>query len=280
MTGSMVRAAGAFLALAVLLLAVACDSLDRPAAGGKNASAAPQIARTVTALGRLQPKGGIIRIAGPSRPSVVIANLLVGDGDRVLAGQPIAVLDTLAENEARVARTKAELANAQTELGRMNELLHQGIAAVSLQDAAQLKVDVARAELQAAQAALDLDTVRAPTSAQVIKIHARRGERVGAEGIAELAETDRMYVVAEVYETDIGRVKVGQHATMKTPALDAALTGMVERIGMKVGKLDVLDTDPVARTDARVVEVEIRLDDSARSAALSNLQVEVAIQPD
>jgi len=42
----------------------------------------------------------------------------------------------------------------------------------------------------------------------------------------------------------------------------------------------VLDTDPVARTDARVVEVEIRLDDSAGSAALSNLQVEVAIQSD
>ena len=92
------RADGAFLALTVLFLAVACDSLDRPAAGGKNASAAPQIAGTVTALGRLQPRGGIIRIAGPSRPSVVIANLLVGDGDRVLAGQPIAVLDTLAEN--------------------------------------------------------------------------------------------------------------------------------------------------------------------------------------
>ena len=280
MTRSIVRADGAFLALAVLFLAVACDSLDRRAAGGQDANAAPQLAGTVAALGRLQPKGGIIRIAGPSRPSVVIANLLIGEGDRVLAGQSIAVLDTLAENEARVARTKAELANAQTELGRMNELLHQGIAAVSLHDAAQLKVDVARAELQVAQAALDLDTVRAPTSGQVIKIHARRGERVGAEGIAELAETDRMYVVAEVYETDIGRVKVGQRATMKTPALDEALTGMVERIGMKVGKLDVLDTDPVARTDARVVEVEIKLDDSARGAALSNLQVEVAIQPD
>lgn len=279
-TRSLVRADGAVLALTVLLLAVACDSVDRQAAAGKNADGTSQAASTVTALGRLQPKDGIIRIAGPSRPSVVIAKLRVEEGDRVQVGQPIAVLDTLAENEARVARTKAELTNAETELGRMNELLRQGIAALSLHDAAQLKVDVARAELQAAQAALDLDTVHAPVSGQVIKIHARRGERVGAEGIAELAETDRMYVVAEVYETDIGRVKVGQRATMRTPALDAALTGKVERIGMKVGKLDVLDTDPVARTDARVVEVEIKLDDSARGAALSNLQVEVAIGPD
>jgi len=48
---------------------------------------------------------------------------------------------------------------------------------------------------------------------------------------------------------------------------------------MKVRKLDVLDSDPVARTDARVVEVRIKLDDSARSARLSNLQVDVAIEP-
>ena len=67
---------------------------------------------------------------------------------------------------------------------------------------------------------------------------------------------------------------------MKSPALDSALTGTVEQIGMKVGKLDALDTDPAARTDARVVEVKIRLDDSARGAAFSNLQVEVTIRPD
>jgi HlyD family secretion protein len=48
---------------------------------------------------------------------------------------------------------------------------------------------------------------------------------------------------------------------------------------MKIGKQDVLDTDPVARTDARVVEVRVRLDDSAKVASLSRLQVEVAIEP-
>ena len=53
--------------------------------------------------------------------------------------------------------------------------------------------------------------------------------------------------------------------------------GTVERIGMKVEKLEARDPDPAARTDARIVQVEIALDDSARAAALSNLQVEVAI---
>ena len=83
-----------------------------------------------------------------------------------------------------------------------------------------------------------------------------------------------------IFIRDIGRVKTGQHATIRSRAIDPSLTGTVERVGMKIGKLDVLDTDPAARTDARVVEVEIKLDDSARAAALSNLQVEVAITPD
>jgi HlyD family secretion protein len=162
----------------------------------------------------------------------------------------------------------------------MDELYRQHLAAVSLRDTAQLRVDVAHAELQVAQSALDQDTVRAPLAGQIVAVHARRGERVGPDGIAEVAETDHMYAVAEVYETDVGRVRVGQRATVRSPALDAELTGKVERIGMKVGRLDVVDTDPVARTDARVVLVEIALDDSKPVAARSNLQVEVAIEHD
>ena len=273
------RVAQAWIAAA---LALGCQSLDGTPTGAHAGAAleAPPAASVVTALGRLKPKDGILRLAGPSRPSVVIAELLVDEGDWVEAGQPIAVLDTRAENEARVARTRSELANANAELGRQVELFRQGIASVSLRDAAQLRVDVAKAEVQAAQSALELDTVRAPVRAEVIKIHARRGERVGADGIAEVGQIDRMYAVAEVYETDIGRVKVGQKATMRSRALDPALTGTVERIGMKIGRLDMLDTDPAARTDARVVEVDIQIDDSARAARLSNLQVEVSIQPD
>ena len=64
---------------------------------------------------------------------------------------------------------------------------------------------------------------------------------------------------------------------MHSPALSTALAGTVERIGIKIGKLDILDTDPVARTDARVVEVRVKLEHPARAASLSNLQVEVTI---
>jgi HlyD family secretion protein len=271
----------AILASIVLIFIVGCDAVEKRDAGPTTASAAATAGpRMVAALGRLEPNDGIIRIAGPSRPTAVIAKLLVEEGDRVQAGQPIAVLDTVAENEARVARTRAELVNAEGELRRIDQLFRQGIAAVSMREDAQLKVDVARAELQAAQSAVDSDTVHAPIAGQVIAIHARRGERVGPAGIAEIGDTARMYAVAEVYETDIGRVKAGQHATLKSPALERDLTGVVDRIGLKVSQLDLLDADPAARTDARIVEVRIRLDDSERAAALSNLQVEALIAAD
>jgi HlyD family secretion protein len=113
----------------------------------------------------------------------------------------------------------------------------------------------------------------------VIKVHAREGERVGPDGVVELGKTDQMYAIAEVYETDIEAVRIGQRATVTSPALAQSLQGTVEWVHLKVGKLDALGTDPAAKTDARVVEVEIRLDDSEPAAGLTYLQVEVEIKP-
>jgi HlyD family secretion protein len=74
-------------------------------------------------------------------------------------------------------------------------------------------------------------------------------------------------------------VKLGQRASVESPALVKPLAGTVDRIGRKVGKLDALGTDPAARTDARVVEVEVRLDESEPAAALTHLQVEITLLP-
>ena len=74
------------------------------------------------------------------------------------------------------------------------------------------------------------------------------------------------------------KVAVGQAATVSSAALSAPLRGTVERIALSVAKQDVLDTDPVARTDARVVEVYIRIHDGPDVSALTNLQVRVEIE--
>jgi HlyD family secretion protein len=96
-------------------------------------------------------------------------------------------------------------------------------------------------------------------------------------GIVELARIDQMQAVAEVFEADIRFVKPGQRARVRSNALGKELTGTVTRIRPKVQKLDQIGDDPVARKDGRIVEVEIKLDDSAAVANLTNLQVEVEI---
>lgn len=232
----------------------------------------------VTALGRLEPKDGVMKISGPSQSAVVISKLLVNEGDAVRQGQVLAVLDSYARQEAMVVRLKAELENAEAEYRRNEDLFKRKIVSISERDTWKTRVEVGRANLTEAEAELDFSTVRSPIDGQVLALHTNPGGRVGPDGIAELGRTDQMYTVAEVYETDIGKVHVGQRATITSAALHGELLGRVERIGMKIGKRDVLDTDPAASTDARVVEVHIRLDDSGAVAGLTNLQVEVRIE--
>jgi len=275
-------------ALAVLAAAGAALWLNRSALlhdeaatvrEGSAIAAVPNKPVAITALARIEPKDGVRRIAGPSNPSVVIGKLLVEEGDSVSEGQLLAVLDSYAMLESRLARTRAYLANAEIEYQRNAKLFQQKTVAASELDAWRLKVDMGKADVQTAQAELDLAGVRSPITGTVLKIHARTGERVGPDGIAEIGETDKMYAVAEVYETDVQRIRVGQRATVSSRAFPQSLQGTVERIGQKVAKQDVLNTDPAAKTDARVVEVRVRLEDAAQVAGLTNLEAEVAIEP-
>lgn len=238
-----------------------------------------QSLKRVAALGRIEPNRGTIRLAGPPRAAVVIGQLMVKEGDHVEQGQVIAVLADIAIYRAEVARLKAELANAEHELTRNRKLYQQKVLPESDWRGLQLVRDVAAANLKRAEAEQELSTVRSPISGQVIAVHSREAERVGLDGIVELGDTAAMYVVAEVYETDIGRIHLGQRAHIRSKALPRELGGKVERIGMMIGKKDVLSTDPVADADARVVEVDIRLDEPALVAALTNLRVDVVFEP-
>lgn len=244
------------------------------------AHADPAVApAAVSARGRLEPKNGLMPVAGPSEPVVVVSKLLVDKGDHVKAGQVLAVLDQLELREAAVDRARAELKNAEAELRRNAELRKGDVISASRQETVDLRVQLARAALREAQVALERMRVRSPIDGQVVQVYARDGERVGPDGIVELGRTQDMYAIAEVYETDIGRVRLGQRATVTSQALPRSLEGTVDRIGLKVAKLDALGTDPAARTDARVVEVEIRLDEGTVAAGLTNLQVDIVIHP-
>jgi HlyD family secretion protein len=150
--------------------------------------------------------------------------------------------------------------------------------------AAQANAQVARSAIRVAEARVAIEEaeierslVRAPVAGRVLEIHTRPGEFAGLEPLLDLGRTDHMFAIAEVYETDIINVKPGQKARISSDALPETLTGTVERVRHKVQKKDVIGTDPAARKDARIIEVEIRLDDSEVTAGLTNLQVEVVI---
>ncbi|MEO1182191.1 MAG: HlyD family secretion protein, partial [Cyanobacteria bacterium J06636_28] len=74
----------------------------------------------------------------------------------------------------------------------------------------------------------------------------------------------------------------GQPVTVTTPVLDIELQGTVQRIGLQVEAQEVINEDPAANIDAKVIEVHIQLDDAARKtvAGLTNLQVTTTIQID
>jgi HlyD family secretion protein len=269
------------IALGALLLLSGC--WEQPPARAVDELLPPVSARgptvdRVSALGRLEPEDGLIRVAGPSGVNAVIGMLFVDDGDMVEEGQLIATLDTVEERAARVDRLEAELGRTRRQQGRFTTLHSEDAASDSLRDEWETQVRISKSELREAKAAFERAHVRAPISGRVITVHARQGERIGVEGVVELGRTDHMFAIAEVYETDIGWVKVGQRATVTSPALSAPLTGTVDWVNLRVAKQDTLGTDPAARKDARVVEVEIRLDDSEVAAPYTNLQVEVEIE--
>lgn len=145
---------------------------------------------------------------------------------------------------ALVTQANAELTNARLEYQRYQELYDQG--AVSAQDRdsrltqlqkaqaqlrqaqqtlssiskvrpedvqeAQAQLTNAIAQLNQAKADLDLAYVRAPRSGQIIRINTYPSELVGEQGIVDLGQTNQMFVSAEVYQSDINKVRLGQRA--------------------------------------------------------------------
>lgn len=214
--------------------------------------------------------------------------------------------------KAAIGQLQAEVGNAQLEFQRNQALFEEGAISASQRDSKQLTletlqaqlnqataslgsiaevrpvdVNVAQAEIEnaiagvkAAQTDLELTNIRSPIYGQVLKVHTRSGEIVGADGIAEIAQNDTMYAVTEVYETDIKKIRVGQEATITSDAISGKLRGTVVKIGLQVGTQDTFSINPLARTNRRVIEVKVELspEDSQRVSGLTNLQVQVVFK--
>ncbi|MBT9315577.1 efflux RND transporter periplasmic adaptor subunit [Leptothoe spongobia] len=188
-------------------------------------------------------------------------------------------VDELISNIANAIATKKQL-----ELARSTDLENAAaqvsMAKADLQLAAvETGVTSAQQNLALAEARLNRTVIKAPSTGQILDIYVRPGEAVSNNRLMSLGNTNEMYVVAEVYETDVGLVNIGQNATItsRNGAFQGSLSGTVETIGLQIFKNDVLDDDPAANADARIVEVRIAVDQDEAVAMLTNLQVDVLI---
>lgn len=190
------------------------------------------------------------------------------------------LVQQLAEAKANydktLATTTQQIAAAKATLAKISE-----VRSVDVQGAT---AELARAQAAARQAKAELTQayVRAPIPGEILKIHARAGEiPVSGEGIVEMGQTNQMLAVAEVYESDVNKIRVGQTATITSEAGAFAQTirGTVSQIGLQIGKKDVLNTDPAADSDSRIVEVKVTIDptDSQTVSKLTNSKVVVKI---
>lgn len=132
------------------------------------------------------------------------------------------------------------------------------------------------AQIALANAGLEQTQVTAPRAGKILDLLAREGE-VGTGQLLLMGDVSKMVIVAEVFQTDVLRLKVGDAATVNI--LDQPATGKVMRIGSVVGRNQTANMDPRALKDVRVVKVWVALDDPKLAARLINMEAEVVITP-
>lgn len=202
----------------------------------------------------------------------------------------------LAEAQANLNRiqttSQQELAEAQANFKRIQTTGEEQVkeAKATLNKIAEVRpvdVEVAQAEVDKAVAAakqaqnnLEQAYIRAPMAGRILEIYAKPGEAVSSSGIVDLGQTDQMQVVAEVYQTDIGKIREGQQATITSESFPGEVRGTVRLVGLEVTQQEVNSSEPGENLDRRIVKVRIRVnpEDSKRVKDLTNLQVQVAIK--
>jgi HlyD family secretion protein len=170
----------------------------------------------------------------------------------------------LEEQPLNVQMAEARRTAAEAEMER-------GLSTLSL-NALNNQAEQAQARRAAAQ-------VIAPSNGTILRLLAHKGELVQGKPIIQMANLDKMIVVAEVPTTSIPRVHKGDPATITSPVFDEPLEGAVDSIRQIVGKPKVADPNPLAPADYRIMEVKILLKQSKPADKYIGHEVNVSIRP-
>lgn len=198
--------------------------------------------------------------------------------------------EELERARAKIAQAQASYENTKSVLEA--QLVREKANLQQMKEVRPVDVEIASSELEQAliqveqrKAELNDTQVKVPIAGQILRINTRVGEQVNTQaGIAELGQTKQMYVLAEVYESDILKVKKAQKAiiTSEYGGLQGEITGEVEQIGLQIGRsiLSQGQINPTTDVNARVVEVKIRInqEDSPKVGSLTGMQVRVEIK--
>ena len=226
----------------------------------------------------------------------------VQEGSRVKKGEVIARLenqdvsaarDQSAANvrvaQANIEQAKAELAEAQRQLERTEELLAQKFVSPSAYDTAVARADKARAAVGSSQAALgaadagrrsaevsvEQTVIRAPFDGVVLTKNANVGDTItpfssaldtkGA--VVTMADMGTLEVEADVSESNLQKVKVGQPCEIELDAIpDTRFQGQVSRL---VPTVDRSKATVMTKISFRELDPRILPDMSAKVAFLT-----------
>ena len=195
----------------------------------------------------------------------------------------------------RAQTTEADLAQAiETRAGTLASLSSE--IASEKQKLEQIKevrpVDVATSESELRKAIASRDrakqelafaTVQAPQEGRILKVVVQPGDKVGDSGILEMADTSRMVVTAEVYQSDVKGVRLGQGATVTADGFEGSAQANVYQILPQVQRQSIFAGEAGENQDQRVFQVRLRIDPTdlkqRQIGGASNLQVNVVFDP-
>lgn len=203
----------------------------------------------VSANGVVQP---INRVEVKSKASGQIEEISIIEGQVVDKGFLMLKLDQRTtrndyeQAKADLAVAEANLRQAENNFGRSKELFEKSLLSQQERDASNLEYVRAQAQLVKAKAALAsaeerlADTrIMAPISGTILTKNVEIGQIIasgvsnvgGGTTIASIADMQEVHVETSVDEVDIGKVGVGQRATVIADAYpEDRFTGQVERI--------------------------------------------------
>jgi HlyD family secretion protein len=183
----------------------------------------------------------------------------------------------LETREGTLSTLKSQIASEQQTLTQISEVRGVDVAA------AESELKKAMASRDRARQELSYATVLAPQDGQILKVNARPGDKVGDDGLLEMADTSRMVVVAEVYQTDMRDIHIGQKATISADGFKGSVPATVYQMNSQVLRQSIYSGEPGENLDQRVFEVKLRIEPSEAMAAkvrhASNLQVNVVFDP-